>query len=33
LVPGSRFCASSMLISVAVAIIPFPSFAKIVVGR
>ena len=26
LVPGSRFCASRMLMSVAVAIIPFPSF-------
>src|SRR5208283_1856409 len=26
LVPGSRLCASRMLISVAVAIIPFPSF-------
>jgi hypothetical protein len=32
-VPGSRFSASSMLMSVAVAIIPFPSFSKIVVGR
>jgi len=28
---GSRFSASSMLMSVAVAIIPFPSFSKIVV--
>src|SRR5271163_67959 len=32
LVPGSRFCASRMLISVAVAIIPFPSFSTRVVA-